>query len=246
MSTMRWSEPSLPEDGGIGSTPTIKNHSVTHYRGLLYCFGGYDGRRNNQTLLIYSLREGKWIAPADPNGFGGRGLIGSNNNVSTTTRHDIMFGGQYHVPPGRNGHTATLATNRRSRSLRTRRNNNVNDNIDFQQEQQQQSGDGMDDYFSDAGENLQGGDVMPNLPANNGGESSMETDNNDNDGDDDDDDDEEAQIIIIGGWLGSGKTDTCSFSISFDIIHHSHPFSPTLVRSSRRVRYVGAGCFRWN
>ena len=243
MSTMRWSEPSLPEDGGIGSTPTIKNHSVTYHRGLLYCFGGYDGRRNNQTLLIYSLREGKWIAPADPNGFGGRGLIGSNNNVSTTS-HDIMFGGQYHVPPGRNGHTATLATNRRSRSLRTRRNNNVNDNIDFQQEQQQQSGDGMDDYFSDAAENLQGGDVMPNLPANNGGESSMETDNNDND-DDDDDDDEEAQIIIIGGWLGSGKTCT-AFSISFDIIHHSHPFSPTLVRSSRRVRYVGAGCFRWN
>ena len=227
---MRWSEPSLPEDGGIGSTPTIKNHSVTYHRGLLYCFGGYDGRRNNQTLLIYSLREGKWIAPADPNGFGGRGLIiGSSNNASA--RHDIMFGGgQYHVPPGRNGHTATLATNRR----RTRRNNN--DNIDFQQEQQQQqqqAGDGMDDSFSDAGENLQGGDVMPNLPVNNVGESSMETDNNDND--DDDDDDEEAQIIIIGGWLGSGKTDTMFF---FDIFRHYTDLilsPPTLVRSSRRV-----------
>jgi hypothetical protein len=68
----------------------------------------------------------------------------------------------------------------------------------------------MDDSFSDAAENVQGGDVMPNLPVNNGGESSMETDNNDND----DDDDEEAQIIIIGGWLGSGKTGTMFF---FDI-----------------------------
>jgi hypothetical protein len=210
---MRWSEPSLLPEDGIGSTPTIKNHSVTYYRGLLYCFGGYDGRRNNQTLLIYSLREGKWIAPADPNGFGGRGLIGSNNNASTT-RHDIMFGGQYNVPPGRNGHTATLATNRLSRSLRARRNNNHNN--DFQQEQQQQqqqSGDGIDDSFSDAGENWQSGDVMPNLPVNNGEENSMETENNDNDNDDDDDD-EEAQIIIIGGWLGSGKTGTMFF---FDI-----------------------------
>mmetsp|Transcript_17787 Transcript_17787/g.30052 ORF Transcript_17787/g.30052 Transcript_17787/m.30052 type:complete len:674 (-) Transcript_17787:356-2377(-) len=190
MSTMRWSEPSLPEDGSIGTTPTIKNHSVTFYRGLLYCFGGYDGRRNNQTLLIYSLREGKWIAPTDP-------------LVSRQTHE--QFGAQYNVPPGRNGHTATLATSRRSRaSMRARRNDNLNiaENM-----QQQHPGDAHDENvaaemnendpqavdYDGGGENMQGGDVMPMMPLNE--ENSMDSD---------DDDDEDAQIFIIGGWLGSG------------------------------------------
>ena len=189
MSTMRWSEPSLPEDGGIGTTPTIKNHSVTFYRGLLYCFGGYDGRRNNQTLLIYSLREGKWIAPTDP----------SLNNSSRHNNDPNQFGAQYNVPPGRNGHTATLATSRRSRSSVRARGNDDNDfnfNADNMQ-QQQQPNDVRDEHAESQaadGENMQGGDVMPNMPLNE--ENSMETD--------DDDDDEDAQIFIIGGWLGSG------------------------------------------
>ena len=200
---MRWTEPSLPEDGGL--SPTIKNHSVTFYRGLLYCFGGYDGRRNNQTLLIYSLREGKWI----------------------------QFGAQYNVPPGRNGHTATLATSRRSRSsMRARRNVHLDLNDDNMQLQQQPGGplahdsesaatamneidsSQAGDYGGDSesavtamneidssqagdyggGENMQGGDVIePIIPINE--ENSMDTD---------DDDDEDAQIVIIGGWLGSG------------------------------------------
>ena len=178
---MRWTEPSLPEDGGL--SPTIKNHSVTFYRGLLYCFGGYDGRRNNQTLLIYSLREGKWI----------------------------QFGAQYNVPPGRNGHTATLATSRRSRSsMRARRNVHLDLNDDNMQLQQQPGGPLAHDSESAAtamneidssqagdyggGENMQGGDVIePIIPINE--ENSMDTD---------DDDDEDAQIVIIGGWLGSG------------------------------------------
>lgn len=54
---MRWAEPPLPEDAKVFS---IKNHSVTFHDGLLYCFGGYDGRRNHQTLLIYSLLEKRW------------------------------------------------------------------------------------------------------------------------------------------------------------------------------------------
>lgn len=195
MSSMRWSEPSLPEDGGIGTTPTIKNHSVTFYRGLLYCFGGYDGRRNNQTLLIYSLREGKWIAPSDPSV--------NSSAVKNSARHEQFE--QYNVPPGRNGHTATLATSRRSR----RNNNHFNFNADnLQQQQQQQQPDDVrnehaaaamneDDPqaadYDGGGENMQGGDAV--LPIN--GENSMDTD-------DDDDDDEDAQIFIIGGWLGSG------------------------------------------
>ena len=191
---MRWSEPSLPEDGGIGTTPTIKNHSVTFYRGLLYCFGGYDGRRNNQTLLIYSLREGKWIAPTDPS-------VNRLDAVKNSSRHDQFE--QYNVPPGRNGHTATLATSRRAR----RNDNHFNFNADNLQQQQQQQQQQPDDEHSAAamnendsqaadydggGENMQGGDAV--LPIN--GENSMDTD--------DEDDDEDAQIFIIGGWLGSG------------------------------------------
>ena len=185
---MRWSEPSLPEDGGIGTTPTIKNHSVTFYRGLLYCFGGYDGRRNNQTLLIYSLREGKWIAPTDPN------LNNNSSRHNDPLGNSSHFGAQYNVPPGRNGHTATLATSRRSRSsVRARGNDNFNfiNADDNMQQQQPDDADLQPAEYDGGGENMQGGDVMPNMPLNE--ENSMDTD-----------DEEDAQIFIIGGWLGSG------------------------------------------
>ena len=45
------------------AAPTIKNHSVTHFGRYLYCFGGYDGRRNHTTLLIYDLIGNRWIRP---------------------------------------------------------------------------------------------------------------------------------------------------------------------------------------
>lgn len=72
MDVMRWSE---EHRGGtatpagttnelpIHAAPTIKNHSATEFRNLLICFGGYDGRRNHMTLLIYSLVEKRWIRP---------------------------------------------------------------------------------------------------------------------------------------------------------------------------------------
>jgi len=105
------------------TTPQIKNHSVTYHRGYLYCFGGYDGRRNHQTLLIYSLREGRWMTPASNSsgalggGGGANGLVGGG--VSGSGRERYMVRGV--PPPGRNGHTATLATtSRRRRNLRNR------------------------------------------------------------------------------------------------------------------------------
>lgn len=124
---MRWSEavPSPaggggPLDGALGgvpATPQIKNHSVTHHRGHLYCFGGYDGRRNHQTLLIYSLREGWWLLPS-PAG----GMINLGDGPSS---HFTVRGVP---PPGRNGHTATLATGgRRSRRRRHRMNHLIYD-----------------------------------------------------------------------------------------------------------------------
>ena len=77
---MQWSEPHIDFSISI-NTPTVKNHSVTYHDGYLYCFGGYDGRRNHMTLTLYSIIRKKWIR-ARP--------------ISGT------------APPGRNGHTATL------------------------------------------------------------------------------------------------------------------------------------------
>jgi BTB/POZ domain/Kelch motif/Galactose oxidase, central domain len=58
--------------GGLPSSsssaaPTIKNHSVTHFGRYLYCFGGYDGRRNHMTLLLYDLKLRRWIRPTHEN-----------------------------------------------------------------------------------------------------------------------------------------------------------------------------------
>ena len=99
MEAMRWSEQtSSPNDGNTGA-PTIKNHSVTHFNGYLYCFGGYDGRRNHLTLLLYSIRDQRWIRPHHVGG-------GEQGNFLGDT--SVMVSGT--PPPGRNGHSATLAT----------------------------------------------------------------------------------------------------------------------------------------
>jgi leucine-zipper-like transcriptional regulator 1 len=101
MESMRWSEQkSSPSDGSPGA-PTIKNHSVTHFNGFLYCFGGYDGRRNHLTLLLYSIREQRWIRPHIVGGSGDQAFQdGGDTSVLVTGN----------PPPGRNGHSATLAT----------------------------------------------------------------------------------------------------------------------------------------
>jgi len=49
--------------GGSLGAPTIKNHSVTYFNDHLYCFGGYDGRRNHNLLLLYNIRDHRWIRP---------------------------------------------------------------------------------------------------------------------------------------------------------------------------------------
>jgi len=65
-------------------TPMIKNHTVTYHQGKLYIFGGYDGRRNHQTLVTFDVEKKVWcyIPPSQIEG---------------------------DIPSGRNGHTATLA-----------------------------------------------------------------------------------------------------------------------------------------
>jgi hypothetical protein len=120
---MKWSEPVLS-----GGPPTIKNHSVTYHDGLLYCFGGYDGRKNHMTLLVYSIADQQWMhatttgstTHTDDEGIPASsvtsGKNNSNNNSLSQNAAGLggLVGGSIMVsgtpPPGRNGHTATLAS----------------------------------------------------------------------------------------------------------------------------------------
>jgi hypothetical protein len=100
MDSMRWSQPSPGSTEGE-EPPTIKNHSVTHFNGYLFCFGGYDGHRNHMTLLLYDLKHQVWLRPQSEE---------ADNTVmrNNSNGQDIIVSGT--PPPGRNGHTATLAT----------------------------------------------------------------------------------------------------------------------------------------
>eukprot|EP01082_Thalassiosira_pseudonana_P005351 g4989.t1 g4989 contig18:399533-401689(-) len=200
---MRWSEAAITSDD-VGTAPTIKNHSVTYHRGLLYCFGGYDGRRNHQTLLIYSLKEQRWLTPG-----GGR--------------HGAEFTVGGSAPPGRNGHTATLATCRSSRQRRRLIEASIRDNMmaqphnpniervpEFMERDLMRRGGNMnignnmivdDSRNNNEGGNAQGGDDHRPNPNDIDAEMAEEVNIMDSN---EDDDDEDAQIIIIGGWLGSG------------------------------------------
>ena len=60
--------------------PQIKNHTAIIYNKQIFIFGGYDGKKNHNTLYIYNIESKEWIKPSI-SGF---------------------------EPPGRNGHTATL------------------------------------------------------------------------------------------------------------------------------------------
>jgi N-acetylneuraminic acid mutarotase len=64
--------------------PQIKNHSTILYNRCLYIFGGYDGKKNHNTLHVYNLETNEWSKPR-------------------------VFGDE---PAGRNGHTATLIENK--------------------------------------------------------------------------------------------------------------------------------------
>lgn len=120
MTTMRWTEQSE------GSAPTIKNHSVTYFAKKCFVYGGYDGRRNHATLLIYDMPTQRWIRPVlvdttnnGNNNNNGAPAVGdqfppvANNNNNNNGGSLIMGDPNYLVqgtpPPGRNGHSATLA-----------------------------------------------------------------------------------------------------------------------------------------
>lgn len=64
--------------------PNIKNHSAIYYKGHIYLFGGYDGKKNHNTLHMFNIERGEWV------------------RANVTGKE----------PEGRNGHTATLVENK--------------------------------------------------------------------------------------------------------------------------------------
>ena len=96
---MRWSELSSKEDN---KAPAIKNHTVNHFNGYLFCFGGYDGRKNLNKLLVYGIAEQQWVECSSAEA-SGRGV--GEDFVGEDTSRIVVRG----TPPSaRNGHTATL------------------------------------------------------------------------------------------------------------------------------------------
>ena len=65
----------------VSGTPQIKNHTATLFKGKLWVFGGYDGKKNHSSLRIFDTEQNVWIKPKKTHG---------------------------NSPMGRNGHTATL------------------------------------------------------------------------------------------------------------------------------------------
>ena len=74
------------DESGAAVPPSKKNHSTTLHASAnkLYVFGGYDGKKNHNTISVYSIDSKQWSTLDLPN-----------------------------APSGRNGHTATLIDNRR-------------------------------------------------------------------------------------------------------------------------------------
>jgi hypothetical protein len=189
MESMRWSEVTSQTSGNDASNnnnqgaPTIKNHSVTHFANYLYCFGGYDGRRNHMTLLLYSILEQKWVRPHH---------VGN----AVAENEDETMGGA-----AAGGGDAAMMENADNGDIM----NNMQQEQDFQL---QPAGDGMavqpaqvqpffppfhqNDYLAGDRSILVSGNPPP---GRNGHSATLAKDP---------DDEDNARIIIVGGWLGTG------------------------------------------
>lgn len=96
--SMQWSEcinnnNSNNTSAGDAAAPTIKNHSVTNFGRYLYCFGGYDGRRNHMTLLLYDLQLCRWIVPTRDSG----SISGISGSMSGNPADSINHGSSHNI-----------------------------------------------------------------------------------------------------------------------------------------------------
>ncbi len=122
LGSVQWSQPQLK-----GGPPTIKNHSVTAHNGILYCFGGYDGHVNHMSLMIYNVEMQQWTNVLSKGELDDQEEVRTaryqnsqrNNHGNAFVSGNIMMNHERErsykctmlgsPPPGRNGHTATLA-----------------------------------------------------------------------------------------------------------------------------------------
>ena len=111
---MKWSEPNI--DIG-GHPPEVKNHSTTYFNDCLFRFGGFDGRANRMSLMIYSINEQRWakIPSSEVNRYsfsvGSKDYSTGSDNSEYTTNGFPYTRVTGPSPSGRNGHTATLVKN---------------------------------------------------------------------------------------------------------------------------------------
>lgn len=82
--TGKWRLVKFQDARALENTPSKKNHSTTLHNNRLYVFGGYDGKKNHNTISVFNIEQRTWSTLDLPN-----------------------------APSGRNGHTATLIDNRR-------------------------------------------------------------------------------------------------------------------------------------
>jgi hypothetical protein len=213
METMKWTEISTPPPSGNDNNsnnspgaPTIKNHSVTYFANHLYCFGGYDGRRNHSTLLLFSIKEQRWIRPHHV------GNVSADDVVATTEE-------------GRRGVFSDVAPmdivegERADDVFLDAQQHEIQPQQQQQQRQQQQHPGEVQLVPDAAGGHLPGAQQQPQPyvppyhqrdyvagdrsvlvsgnppPGRNGHSATLATDP---------DDEDNGKIIIIGGWLGTG------------------------------------------
>lgn len=195
METMKWSEIAHSSNGTDNNVnpgaPTIKNHSVTYFADHLYCFGGYDGRRNHQTLLMYSIKEKRWIRPHHV-GNNVPGAVGSasDGTAGTAPMEVVNESGIGEAPP------AAFPDDQQQAGTQV---NPGGDGIPMarQEEELQQA---QQPFIPPYQHDYVGGDrsylISGNPPRGRNGHSATLAI--------DPDDEESAKIIIIGGWLGTG------------------------------------------
>lgn len=183
-------------DGAISPTcaaPTIKNHSVTHFGRYLYCFGGYDGRRNHTTLLVYDLVGNRWIRPIHyhsniPNGTTGSSSHDGRNSTLNASTFGNSVSNQNLMDSDIDG-----ANVRMMPDMMAIHDYDHHSNLPM-------GGRNHDHYHPNLTLNMDHSDTIIIVgtppPGRNGHSATLAVD--------DDTDGENGRIVIIGGWLGTG------------------------------------------
>jgi leucine-zipper-like transcriptional regulator 1 len=217
------------------SAPTIKNHSVTHFGRYLYCFGGYDGRRNHTTLLLYDLLYHRWIRPIHYDDNSHTGVTTTTAAATTTTT----------TTSATNGNDSSSSHHMVGENLH----HNDNDDDFLQHRSSHHHHQSQNRMLNDTGSNTTS--VSSNIhnnciivrgtppPGRNGHSATLAAE-----------DEENGRIVIIGGWLGTGPlaaSDTHILDVScggqvlrwYQPTIHGTPPGPCNMHSADYVAHSG-------